>query len=568
MTYGILLIDDEVAVRDSIRKLVPWEQYGFSVIGEASNGLEALDMLEDTSLSPDAIITDIKMPYMDGIDFIKEIRRRYPPIILIILSGYDEFTYAQTAIRYNVSEYVLKPVSTSDMEALLGRVKQRLNEERGQALDIAHLTAVYNNVLPLLREKFLTSLLSPLNTSEKENVLHRAHDYGIDLECDFFMVALFEPEDLPSPEGLDTTHLTPLAMQQVAADVFQDEDEQRKPLVFLNENQVILLFRGMGNTENHFSQLFIKQVIRSSEKLSSWLKRYLSRPSALAVGSVVRNVQDISRSYEDALTALNYSTIFPDQQILYIGDLEQGSAEALFPGHIARRLDQRLRGELASAIKLGTEEQTAVLIDRLAASYMMDAGSGSGAGASAVGGFLMEMLAIFFEIASSFGSNLYEAASAPGQGERNLLGELGTMTSLNKACKWCAQIAGRLHEHITGLRKNSHVRFIEDAKRLIYEHHAKATFGLEQICDMIGVSTSHFSMTFRKETGETFVRYLTLVRLEHAKELLRNTELKSYEIAEAVGFTEPNYFSFCFKRLIGMSPSQFRRELRPGNDNA
>lgn len=560
--YGTLLIDDEIAVRDSIRKLVPWEQHGFSVIGEASNGLEALDLLED--ISPDVIITDIRMPYMDGMDFIKEVRRRYPPIVLIILSGYDEFTYAQTAIRYNVSEYVLKPVSTVDMEALLDRVKRRLDEDRGNALDIEHLTSVYEKVLPLLREKFLISLLSPLNTGEKTNVLQRSRDYGIDLDCELFMIALFEPEDLPGPEGLDTTHLTTLAMQQVAEDAFADEDPQKKPVVFLNENQVILLFRGMGG-EAHYSQLFVKQVVRSCERLTTWLKRYLTHPSPVTIGSVVRSVQDIYHSYEDALTALNYSTILPDQQILFIGDLEHGGDEAQAPGGpIVRRLDQRLRSELASAIKLGTEEQITALVDKLAASYVMDTGSG----VSAVGSFLMEMLAVFFEIASSFGSNLYEAASSPGQEERNLLGELGSITSLTKACKWCSQIAGRLHEHITGVRRNSHVKFIEDAKKFIYDHHAAATFGLEQICDMIGVSTSHFSMTFRRETGETFVRYLTLVRLEHAKDLLKNTELKSYEIAEAVGFAEPNYFSFCFKRLIGMSPSQYRREARQGTDNA
>ena len=132
--YTILLVDDEDEVRRSIKELTPWEEYGFSVIGEASNGMEALDALEETM--PDVIITDIKMPYLDGISFIEEVRRnRSTSVDVIILSGYDEFTFAQTAMRLNVSEYVLKPVSVDSMREVLRRTKGRLDEDRAKVSD-------------------------------------------------------------------------------------------------------------------------------------------------------------------------------------------------------------------------------------------------------------------------------------------------------------------------------------------------------------------------------------------------------------------------------------------------
>ncbi len=117
MAYTILLVDDESAVREGIRNRTPWERYNFKVVGEAGNGIEALEMIEE--LHPDVVITDIKMPYLDGMELIKEIRRSHPPVTIIIISGYDEFTYAQQAIRYDVSEYVLKPVTVEDICNLL-----------------------------------------------------------------------------------------------------------------------------------------------------------------------------------------------------------------------------------------------------------------------------------------------------------------------------------------------------------------------------------------------------------------------------------------------------------------
>lgn len=555
--YGVLLIDDEMTVRDSSRRIVPWEQHGFTVVGEASNGLEALEMLEE--VRPDVIITDIRMPYMDGMTFIREVRRLYPDIVLIILSGYDEFTYAQTAIRYNVSEYVIKPVTTKDMEALLDRVRARLDEERDKALDIEHLTSVFEQALPMLREKFLVSLLSPPHAGDRRELVRRAWDYRLDLNQDLFLVALFEPEDLPGPEGFDTAHLTPLAMRRVAEDAFAEEGEERRPIVFLNENQVILLFRARKFAGSQgLIELFVKHVLRSCRQLTSWMARYLDRPSPVAVGSPVKDIQHIFRSYTDALTALNYSATLPDQAILYIGDLEHGGAASEAARTTPRRLDPRLRSELSTAIKTGADDQIVALVDKLAAASVMDGSPDAGA----VGSFLVEMLSLFVELASSYGWNLYDIMSTGSSQKRDPLAEMMTASSFGKADKWCTQVAVKLHNHILGMRRNSQIHFIEDARRHIFEHHSDPSFGLEPVCDLIGVSTSYFSSIFRKETGDTFIRYLTLVRIDHAKGLLRSTELKSYEIAEAVGFSEPNYFSFCFKRLTGISPSQYRHQAR------
>jgi len=152
MAYTILLVDDETAVRDGIRSRTPWQTYNFEVIAEAGNGIEALELVEE--LHPDVVITDIRMPYLDGMELIQQIRSSHPATTLVILSGYDEFTYAQQAMRYEVSEYVLKPVSVEDLSKLLERLGKRLDEEIKRTQDQDRLRQAYLQALPLIREKF------------------------------------------------------------------------------------------------------------------------------------------------------------------------------------------------------------------------------------------------------------------------------------------------------------------------------------------------------------------------------------------------------------------------------
>ena len=148
------------------------------------------------------------------------------------------------------------------------------------------------------------------------------------------------------------------------------------------------------------------------------------------------------------------------------------------------------------------------------------------------------------------------------EGGLNLFGELATLTTLGKAKRWFTRLCLSLRDLLAGSRQASHIQFITEAKNLMARHFDEPGFGLEEICEMIGISPSYFSSTFKREVGVSFVQYLTTLRMDRAKELLAKTESKTYEIAEAVGYTEPNYFSFSFKRHVGLSPSQYRQAQR------
>ena len=538
MAYTILLVDDESAVREGIRNRTPWERYNFKVVGEAGNGIEALEMIED--LHPDVVITDIKMPYLDGMELIKEIRRSHPPVTIIIISGYDEFTYAQQAIRYDVSEYVLKPVTVEDICNLLERTAKHLDEDIIRMQDQNRLRRVYNQALPLIREKFLVSLLTPVHQISNASLIAKAKDYGFNLEGDEFIVATFETDHDEQDDPLEA-----MALLEVTLEVFQ---KKGKDIVFQFENQIVIIFTASSHGEGQYDSLFRKQTFRKIEQLQAYLEKYFSFPIVIGVGNLVHVPSSISQSYRQALEALNYSSFYPEQLLLVISDLEKPDTQE-DKIHL-----QELLSNVIIAVKLGSEEQVVKSVNNL---------FGERAAALPFEGlqaFLLELSSSLNTLAESYGYNLFELDSDGDS--RTFFAELGSLNTVGKARRWFTKLAFSIHTTISGQRVNSHIQFVEEAKSLIAKHFTEAGFGLDQVCEMIGVSPSYFSSTFKREMGVSFVQYLTAMRMTRAKELLVKSEGKTYEIAQAVGFSEPNYFSFCFKRYEGVSPSQYRQANR------
>ncbi|MBO8436820.1 MAG: response regulator [Spirochaetes bacterium] len=524
--YTILLVDDEDEVRKSIRELTPWTEYGFSVIGEASNGREALDFVSETV--PDVIITDIRMPYMDGIQFIEEVRKSISPSVdVIILSGYDEFTFAQTAMRLNVAEYVLKPVSVSSMGEVLKRAKERLDNDRAKVLDRNQIEAFYKDAMEIYKEKFLVSLITPTRRLDSTMIEERAETYGVPLKGSLFAVVII---DLP------TETLSSVAVEEVIEEGLEDEEGV---IPFQYENQIVLIFT--SGMQKNFSALFSKQIYRYLSLLQSRVIHYFSKPFNMGIGEIATDVKALSDSYRSALEALNYTQLYPEQHIISISDVETlESDKAINPGE--------LRTELVLAVKFGGKEDTEKAVQAFFQGITETA---------SVQNTVISILSIISEICTSYGRNI--ATLLEGE---NLFLALSHANSLSRSEALMIKLALRANEEANGARENSHIQFVEKAKMIIKERYSDPVFGLDQLTDEISVSPAYFSTTFKKETGISFVQYLTSVRLEKAKEMLKNTDAKTYEIAEKAGFSEPNYFSFIFRKNIGISPSQYRAQNR------
>ena len=203
--YRVLLVDDEEDIRVGISQKMDWEGLGFSLVGEAENGQDALELAE--TLQPDVVLTDIKMPFMDGLELCRILTERLPASKFVVFSGFDDFEYAKQAIQMNVSEYILKPINAPELTAVLQRIHGQLDRERTERRDAEQLRQRYEESLPLLRNLFLSRLLD--GHVPRERVAELSARYDAELGGGELAVALLHVG------AADQSELTALSVQQL-----------------------------------------------------------------------------------------------------------------------------------------------------------------------------------------------------------------------------------------------------------------------------------------------------------------------------------------------------------------
>ena len=220
--YRIILVDDEEEVRKSIIRKIDWTAVGFAVVGDAENGEDALEKIEN--LEPDVVLTDIRMPYMDGLTLAERIRQKYPSMKIVIFSGYDDFEYAKQAIKLNVTEYILKPVNVEELTAILKRIKTNLDEEIEQKRNVNLLRENYKRSLPILREQFLKDLISRPMDGETVQTLLREYDIPLAGAKKWIAIAVeleleqeLTQEEAPLPLH-EEKNLIPISVMQILSE--------------------------------------------------------------------------------------------------------------------------------------------------------------------------------------------------------------------------------------------------------------------------------------------------------------------------------------------------------------
>ena len=530
--YRIMLVDDEEEVRKAMIRQMDWERLGFTVVGDAENGQEALEKLEQ--LEPEVIMTDIRMPYMDGLTLTARIREKYPSIKILIFSGYDDFEYAQQAIKLNVAEYILKPVNGEELAEILNRIKISLDQEIEQRRNFDSLRESYLGSLPILRELFLNDLVR--RTTDVDLVTPKLREYGIDiLDARKWLAAVIHIEDLKrteTPVFSNHQELIPISVRGLA------EDHLRPYCRFAIFNSMdgitVIAAIDENNTQTGLMNLF-NDICKES-------RRVLEVTITVGVGHRSDALQEISRSYQTAVDALGYRAIVGVGKVIYINDVEPVSRGKL-------QLDGKGEAELITAIKFGPKEMIETVIQNMA-NRMEDAK----VHASQYQVYMLSIINCMIQMMQQYDLNMDDMF---GEGFQ-YLDALAGGYSREKFASWMIPIACRMNETMNQERDNTTKKVILEAKEYIQEHYSNPDLSVEMLCRHLHMSPAYFSTVFKRETGQTYVNYLTEVRLDKAVDLLNETSDKTYVIAEKVGYQEQNYFSYVFKKKYGVSPTRYR----------
>ena len=525
--YSVLLVDDEEDVIQIIMKKIDWESMGFCVVGYAHNGVEALEMAEE--LQPDVVMTDIKMPYMDGLTLSRKLKELYRTVKIIIFSGFDEFEYAKEAIQIEVEEYILKPIDAGNLKEVFGRIREKIDREIDEKRNVDKLREYYMESLPILQENFYTSLIDGrIPEGEIEKYLA---DYQISLTGPYYVVSILHISTTDIPQNMNS-FLLGVSVKKLAEEHMEGEWKSRI-LMYLGD---ILIITQLEEQDQ------ITVFTDFMDQLCRLAKHVCEATVTAGIGYVCNNLPDIRISWQGARSAVSYRVLYGNARAINIAEIDPME-------NVDERWEEQEIQKILKKIRMGSSEELETEINHCIRRFVQN-----GTTMQKYQIFIMGLLTEIFRFC-----NNNQLDSAEFYGEKGELFErCMQMESPEELEKWLLKICEKLRQTVQQERQASTRSFVSKAIEYVQEHYSDRNITIESICRELGVSAAYFSTVFKKETGKTFIGFLTDYRMEKAVELLMTTGDKTYIIAEKVGYADPNYFSYAFKKQYSMSPSKYR----------
>ena len=526
--YKTVLVEDEIIIRENIRDNFPWQKHNLLYAGEAADGESALQLIGD--VKPQIVITDIKMPFLGGLDLSRIIRQQMPWIKIIIMTGHDEFELAQQALKIGVSDYLLKPIGLSDLEKSIQAVVGAIEQEERNLLNIEKLQEETEINRNYLKNDFLKNLLS--GVLSLPTIYETANELGMNLQAARYAVALLH---LNIPE-------------ESAGNSYGELIKALSIIRFLEEDTIFLVRESLksyaliitGSDEN----VLQSSCYRIGESVKAELENKTAALVSVYIGRTVKRLIEVHQSYQDAMKIANFSYLFGSHKIVGIDDLVMVNPYHGFSIPFERN-------ELARFLRIGTKQDLGEFLATHRNRFLSYPQT------------LFHMMLIRFNLYYEISQLLDEIGFSEEHREEievisSLMGNCsqqfdvdGIMTQAEQAISYTIE-----QREVCKVQKYDYI--IEKAKAYIRENFDKNTLQLPDVAAYVHVSAGHLSTVFNQENGVSYTDYVAEVRIDKAKELLKSTDMSSAEIAFHVGYNDPHYFYTIFKKVTGMTSSAYR----------
>lgn len=521
--YKVILVDDEPIILRSLQAAIGWEELGLEVAGTARNGEAALKLIE--AHAPDIVISDIRMPGMDGIALMKEVLAGGPKRIFIVISGYGEFEYAREALRQGAFDYLLKPIDHEELTGMLERAAAQLDArtENERLLHSAKALSV------MARERLFAEWIE----GNDRPLGHMQWMENSELEQEYVMAVVQLDRYLRLNEQwmMDEKRLWLFAIRNI----LEEWSLQHGALTMFpfHSGEWILLFPSGGQAD----------AAALGHDLISQIKKYAKLGCSVGLSRPCTGIRQLSAAYQSATRAL-YRRFYSEREGVF-ADEEGQQAEAR-PSDL--KYPRQLESVLAESVRTLDLQRMEAAFDDLKQYIERHA-----AAKDAAERLLVEIAVVLYR-QLEYASVL---ADWPLDG---LIQALHEAEHLQEAIDLLKKaFAGQMEESMKSQTKEDARSLIEKAKLYMMNHYHK-DLGIEEVAEVAGLSISHFCTLFKQATGYTFLEYLTECRMEKAKYMLKHTSVKVYQIAPMVGYQDPKYFTQVFKKATGRTPSEFREE--------
>lgn len=533
----VFLVEDEMVIRRGIKNSIDWEKEGYIFCGEASDGELAYPMI--IKEKPDILITDIRMPFMDGLELCKLVKKELPNIKILILSGYDEFDYAKEAIRLGVTEYLLKPISSGKLlEALNGVSESIRREKEDKDLVRKYMEEMRENT-EHEKQKFFEQMIA--GNLSMADALETGKKYEMNLSAGMYNLLLFRftlgEENRKSGELLGEAEYAIEKLTERLEYVFEFQRGV--------EGWAFLL---MADNEEQMSE----RVKELSKDLEEIMKNYSTIAYFGGIGQPVARLRELEESFREAERALAARFTMELNRIISVEDIRMAqNVDTLDDIEITSFGEiEKTRTMLEKFLNNGAEDE----IDEFVDVYINELPEENLKSVLMRQYIIMDAYIVMMSFCEKI-EGIEGEMQAQSEELKNSMKTIQTLEEIKNYIRMLLKKIIGVRDTISGRRYSD---IIEIAKDQIRKTYMSDEISLNTIAAEVGMSPSYFSSIFSKEMGKTFVEYLTEIRKDRAKELLMCSSMKTSEIGYEVGYKDPHYFSYIFKKTQNCTPKEFR----------
>lgn len=533
----VFLVEDEMVIRRGIKNSIDWEKEGYIFCGEASDGELAYPMI--IKEKPDILITDIRMPFMDGLELCKLVKEELPNIKILILSGYDEFDYAKEAIRLGVTEYLLKPISSGKLlEALNGVSESIRREKEDKDLVRKYMEEMRENT-EHEKQKFFEQMIA--GNLSMADALETGKKYERNLSAGMYNLLLFRftlgEENRKSGELLGEAEYAIKKLTERLEYVFEFQRDV--------EGWAFLL---MADNEEQMSE----RVKELSKDLEEIMKNYSTIAYFGGIGQPVARLRELEESFREAERALAARFTMELNRIISVEDIRMAqNVDTLDDIEITSFGEiEKTRTMLEKFLNNGAEDE----IDEFVDVYINELPEENLKSVLMRQYIIMDAYIVMMSFCEKI-EGIEGEMQAQSEELKNSMKTIQTLEEIKNYIRMLLKKIIGVRDTISGRRYSD---IIEIAKDQIRKTYMSDEISLNTIVAEVGMSPSYFSSIFSKEMGKTFVEYLTEIRMDRAKELLMCSSMKTSEIGYEVGYKDPHYFSYIFKKTQNCTPKEFR----------
>ncbi|HBT79079.1 MAG: response regulator [Selenomonas sp.] len=524
--HKIMIVDDDRIIRKGLIQTIPWAENNFELVGEAGDGEQALELIRQQK--PQIVVSDIKMPFMDGLTLARQTRELYPEIKFIFLTGYEDFSYAKQAIDLQAVDYLLKPV---DRKVLLEKVQKAAaawDKEQGSAMKLK------------VAEPYLKSMLFAqiVSAQESENVLQeKMAAHGLSLQHRCFLAMQLRIDDYRKEEIHPKREHKQLK-EQIAKGAEHILQRKGDGNVFvLEQNAIVVIYAGDDAEEME------EKAVEIAQAICEWTRTDLKTTLTVGLGGVHEGLKNFADSFDEAHAVMAFRHVIGRDKVITMADLDHLVSE------VGDSPDQT-EHSLLEKVRLGLADDAQQVL-----SEMEDDLRSSRLSLGEVRLRAVDMFLALFKGAEDWAADWSQQHE---QEKADYYAKISQATTVTEMVGLLRDVVRSLAQFMTDENSRERTDVIDDVTDYIEQHYAEHGLSLQDIGRYVHMNPIYLSVLFKKKKKITFTGFLLQIRMTHAMEMLRATDLKTYEVAERTGYSSPEYFGACFKKYTGCSPLEFR----------